>query len=93
MRPVDMTGTPGQAGWFVVTEPHRCSRHFCEQPAVIYYTSTTGGYGWQKQRRHWRRRFSCADHMNEYNAERPWWIEGDRILRNPYDYELEREGA
>lgn len=81
---IDMTGTDGEAGWFVVVEPHRCSRKFCPNPAVIFYTSKTYGY---RQPRYWRRRFACAEHMNEYNAGHEWWVADGRIMRERYEWE------
>jgi hypothetical protein len=82
---VDMTGEEGKAGWFVVDRPHRCSRKFCTEPAVVFHAATAGGYGWSHQARHWWRRYLCEGHMNEYGSG--WQVIDGRLMRERYDWE------
>jgi hypothetical protein len=60
-------GGANQPGWAVARTPHRCSHQFCENPGVLVYWSAVGGYGWSAQSRHWRGRYSCAEHIAQ------WW--------------------
>lgn len=85
-----MTAEPGEVGWHVVDEPHRCSRKWCPEPAVIYYLSRTYSYG--GVRAHWTRRWSCAAHMNEYADAYPWQIIDGRLVRAKFPHERERDG-
>ena len=81
-------GGPNHRGWALVVAPHRCSVRYCEAPAVIAFWIPVGGYGWQKQQRHWRARYSCAEHMAENYPDMSydlaagtiWWTnrDGDR---------------
>jgi hypothetical protein len=87
---VDFTAEPGEVGWHVVDAPHRCSRKHCGEPAVIYYLGRTYGYG--GVRAHWRRRFACGVHMNEYTDATPWQVIDGRLVRPKYDFERERDG-
>jgi hypothetical protein len=86
---IDMTGADGM-GWQPCLIVHRCSMPRCEHNAIAYYASTVGGYGWQKQRRHVRHRYVCSHHLNAYGAVHR--VIDNRIMREPFEWELERDG-
>ena len=84
---IDVTGKDG-LGWQPCTIEHRCSMRYCPRSAIAYYASTVGGYGWQKQRRHVRHKYVCSPHLSAYGTT--FRVIDNRIMREPYDYELER---
>jgi hypothetical protein len=60
-------GGPNHNGWAVIRVPHRCTSQYCDEPAVVMYWSAVGGYGWHTRPRHWRGKYACDTHLEQ------WW--------------------